>query len=98
MHSLAEVCSYLTEVERPVDAQCTWYGPATLGELQAPRFRVNPGTATRQAGTDVDDDVRWTSHHAILRRGVQHQAQECRPLVAPPTADTRTHRTLYGQF
>lgn len=57
MHSLVEVCSYLTEVERPVDAQCARYGPATLSELQAPRFRVNPGTATRQAGTDVDDDA-----------------------------------------
>jgi hypothetical protein len=57
MHSLAEVCSYLTEVEGPVDAQCARYGPATLSELQAPRLRVNPGTATRQAGTDVDDDA-----------------------------------------
>lgn len=47
MHSLVEVCSYLTEVEGPVDAQCARYGPATLSELQAPRFRMNPGTATR---------------------------------------------------
>lgn len=51
------MCSYLSEVEGPVDAQCARYGPATLSELQAPRLRVNPGAATRQAGTDVDDDA-----------------------------------------
>lgn len=55
--SLAEMCSYPAEVEGPVDTQCAWYGPATLSELQTPRFRVNPGTATRQAGPDVDGDA-----------------------------------------
>jgi hypothetical protein len=94
--SPVEVCSHLAEVERPVDAQCARYGPATLGELQALRLRVNPGTATRQGGTDVDDDVRRTSRRVITRRGVQHQTHECRPLVAPPASDARAHRTLDG--
>lgn len=96
MHSLAEMCSNLTEVERPVDAQCARYGPATLSELQALRIRVNPGTATRQGGTDINDDAPWLCH-VIIRRGVQHQTQECRPLVAPPASDARAHRSPDGQ-
>jgi hypothetical protein len=97
-HSPAEVCSYLAEVEGPVDAQCARYGPATLRELQALRLRVDPGTATRQAGTDIDDDTRWTGHRFIMHRGIQHQTQECRPLVAPPASDAGTHRALEGPY
>lgn len=98
LHSLAEVCSYLAEVERPVDAQCAWYGPATLSELQTSRLRVNPGTATRKAGTDVDDDAPCTCHGVTMHRAVQHQTQECRPLVAPPASDASTHWALDGQY
>jgi hypothetical protein len=96
MHSPAEVCSYPAEVKRPVDAQCARYGPATLSELQAPRLRVNPGTATRQGGPDINDDAPWLCH-VNIRRGVQHQTQECRPLVMPPASDTRAHRTHDGR-
>ena len=66
------MCSHLAEVKGPVHTQCARYGPATLGELQAPRLRVNPGTATRQAGTDIDDDTPWLCHVTIYRRA-QHQ-------------------------
>lgn len=98
LHSLAEVCLYLAQVEGPVDAQCARYGPATLSKLQAPRLWVNPGTATRQAGPNVDDDAPCTCHGVTMRRAVQHQTQECRPLVAPPASDARTHWALDGQY
>ena len=95
--SLAEVCPYPAEIEGAVGAQCTLDGPATLGELKAPRCWMDPCTAPRQAGTDVDDDTAWTGHVVLVHRAVQHQTQECRPLVAPPATDARAYRTLFRQ-